>query len=443
MRALLIPVILALSCGHAPASPGSDDAVVVTVLGTNDLHGRLLRAAMFGGYVHNVRRARAADGGGVVLVDGGDLFQGTLESNLGEGEAVIRAYNVLGYAAATVGNHEFDFGPVGPAPTASEGQDPHGALKARAREANFPLLVTNLLDAHTGERVDWEGMPRSTIVDVAGVRVGIVGGTTEETLETTLAANVQELRMAPLARALTAEARHLRSQGAQLIIATTHAGGKCTRFNDPDDLSSCDTEQEIFQVARAIPAGLIDVMIGGHTSEGIAHRVNGIVVLESYAFGQAFGRVDLTVDRRSGRVLAQRVFAPQQICQNRTEGLEDCNPGEYEGRPVRPDARVLSVIQPALAHADRVRQQVVGVQLPDSLPRDADAECPLGNWLSDLMREARPQAEARSHARSIPPNSAIPRYLGRVAPGAAARGATRMAWSLWSRRSTDSCQPSV
>ena len=86
-----------------------------------------------------------------MLVDAGDMFQGTLESNLGEGAAVVRAYNLLGYDAAAVGNHEFDYGPVGPAPTPrAPGDDARGALKARAAEARFPFLDANLADVASG-----------------------------------------------------------------------------------------------------------------------------------------------------------------------------------------------------------------------------------------------------------------------------------------------------
>ena len=79
----------------------------------------------------------------VALVDAGDMFQGTLESNLTEGASVIAAYRVLGMTVATLGNHEFDFGPVGDA----VGDDPQGAIRARISEASFPDLVGELGDA--------------------------------------------------------------------------------------------------------------------------------------------------------------------------------------------------------------------------------------------------------------------------------------------------------
>ena len=66
------------------------------------------------------------------------MWQGTLESNLGEGAAVVDAYNAMGYTAAAVGNHEFDFGPAGPAAIPEQpGDDPRGALKLRIAEAQF------------------------------------------------------------------------------------------------------------------------------------------------------------------------------------------------------------------------------------------------------------------------------------------------------------------
>ena len=67
---------------------------------------------MMGRYGHMglLRRARAADGGAVLLLDAGDMWQGTLASNLTEGASMVAAYNVLGVDAATIGNHEFDFG---------------------------------------------------------------------------------------------------------------------------------------------------------------------------------------------------------------------------------------------------------------------------------------------------------------------------------------------
>ena len=90
---------------------------------------------MLGGYIDNLREARAADGGGVLLLDAGDTFQGGIESNLSEGLVVVDAYNAMGYTALAVGNHDFDYGPVDPRAPAAQWlpRHVHGAAPATCK----------------------------------------------------------------------------------------------------------------------------------------------------------------------------------------------------------------------------------------------------------------------------------------------------------------------
>src|SRR5205814_8648357 len=259
----------------AAAAPPS--SVIISIVGTNDLHGHLEALPRLGAYVANLRRARAREGGGVVLLDGGDIFHGTLDSNLNEGAAAVTAYNALRYDAVAIGNHEFDFGPVGPAHTPiAPGDDPQGALKARAAEARFPFLAANLVDATTGKPPAWPNVHATTMVDVGAVKVGVIGLANAGTASITLPANFAGLRALPLAPAVVAEAKELRRRGAVAVVVVAHVGGACTQFTRADDLSSCNGDSEIFQLARALPAGTIDAIVAGHTHAGIAHRVGGI-----------------------------------------------------------------------------------------------------------------------------------------------------------------------
>src|SRR5258705_13160818 len=200
------------------------------------------------------------------------MFQGTLESNLNEGAAVIRAYNVLGYSAAAIGNHEFDFGPAGPNETPrAPGDAPRGALKARAREARFPFLAANTIDANTSRPVSWPNVKPSTIVTVRGVKVGLIGVTTVDTPAQTIAANLGGLMFAPLVPAISREAMSLRSQGAVIVVVLAHAGGRCGTFGQPEDLGSCDQMAEIVTAARQLPSKVVDFIAAGHTAQAKAH----------------------------------------------------------------------------------------------------------------------------------------------------------------------------
>jgi 2',3'-cyclic-nucleotide 2'-phosphodiesterase (5'-nucleotidase family) len=390
----------------APAPAGAhppSQQLTLSIVGTSDLHGRLEALPAFGGYLANLRRARARDGGAVLLLDAGDLFQGTLASNLTEGAPVVKAYALLGYTAVAVGNHEFDFGPVGPSPTPrSPGDDPRGALKARAAEAPFPFLAGNLIDGVTGAPPvpPWRNVRPTALITVGGMKVGLVGVTTAATARTTLAVNFAGLATRPLAPAIAAAARALRRQGATIVVVAAHAGGECKGFDDPAALGACAGDAEIFQVARALPAGAVDAIVAGHTHQGVAHVVAGIPIVQSFANGRAFGRIDATIERATGRVVATHVFPPQGICtseQSPEVGPDPrpdrCAGASYEGAPVVPDPAVAAAIGPALAAAETRRQQPLGVYATAPIRRAHKAESPLGNLIADLMRAARPAAD--------------------------------------------------
>lgn len=378
--------------------------ITMSLVGTNDLHGAILPTdgagglALLGGYLKNLRAARARDGGALLLVDAGDMFQGTLESNLTEGASVISAYNVLGYAAAAVGNHEFDFGPVGPEPR-NPGADTRGALKARAAEAHFPLLAANLIDAATGRPVDWPNVKPSIVVDVNGTRVGIIGVLTIATLSATAPINTGGLRVVPLAAAIEQQARLLREQGVTIVVVAAHAGGTCTRFDDPANLASCNQSSEIVSVARALPRGLVDAIVAGHVHERMAHRVANIPIIESMARGRAFGRVDLVVDRTTGRVNSSRIFAPRELCafQNAAGRCVPAGAGtrsRYEGAPVTPDAAIEHTIAPAVESVRALKTRPLGVTLDNAIRRGEGDVSALGNLVTDAMRAAVPNADA-------------------------------------------------
>jgi len=343
----------------------------VSIIGTSDLHGRIAALPRLGGFLSIVRAKRA-----VVLVDAGDMFQGTLESNLAEGAPVIDAYRTLGYDAMAIGNHEFDYGPVGERATAdlAKGEDPRGALRARAVQARgkFAFLDANLVEGAGPPK--WDNVQSSVLIERGGAQVGVIGVTTEATPRTTMAANFAGLAVTPLAEAIAREAAALRKRGAQVVVVAAHAGGDCKQLDAPDDLTSCRDDEEIFQVARALPPGAVDVIVAGHTHQAVAHRVGGIAIVQSWANGRGFGRVD--VDLEGGKVTAVTIHPPQEISAQ-----------SYDGEAVSPLAAVEADLQPALAQAATVRERAVA-NLGDAFKRAYDQESALGNLVATMMLEA-------------------------------------------------------
>jgi 2',3'-cyclic-nucleotide 2'-phosphodiesterase (5'-nucleotidase family) len=390
--------LVALASGStlAPAA-GADDApsgrVVLSIVGTNDLHGHMEALPWLAGYLANLRSRRQADGGAVVLLDAGDLLPGTIEAQLDEGALIVQAYNRLGYAAAAIGNHDFDFGPVGSA-GAVGAADPRGALRARAREAKFPLLAANLQE--NGRPLGWSNVRPSALIQAAGVKVGLVGVTTAAAAHLISAANFRGLSVSPLEAAIEREARTLRAQGAEVVVVLAHEGGDCARFDSPDDVRGCRPDGAIFGVARALSPGLVDLIVAGHTHQGVAHRIGGIPIIESFSEGRAFGRVDLVIDRRTRQVQAH-ILPPTSTCGPSEQHAEDpfsrCRPEDYEGRPVIADRAISDLIAPALARAQSRRAEKLGTQVDRPLWRSRDRESPLGNAIADLFRQAQPRAD--------------------------------------------------
>ena len=387
--------------GPMPDVPGTTGRVTLSIVGTTDLHGRVFPTegrgglAQLGGYLRNLRAARASDGA-VLLLDAGDTFQGGIESNLSEGALVVDAYNVLGYDALAIGNHEFEYGALDTHSGTPGPADMRGALKAAAARARFPFLAANVIDEVTGRPIEWPNVRPSTIVETAGLRVGIVGVMTYDGLTKTLAANVQGLGTTALVPTVEREARELRRRGVDVVVVLSHAGGACTRFDDPDDLSSCDDDAEIFWLARQLPPGLVDAVVAGHSHEAVAHEVSGIPIVQAYSRGRAFARVDLTVERGIG-VTSARVFAPRELCVALSQD-EACATGgiapHYEGAPVEPDVAVVAAMQPALDRVNRWRETPLGVSLETPLSRTQDGlESPLGNLFADALLAAVPGAD--------------------------------------------------
>jgi len=384
---ILSTILLTVLLSACSPDPEAQDVVAISILGTNDVHGAMTAEGDLGGLisfsarVDALRRARASDAGDVLLIDAGDMWQGTLESNLSEGAAVVQIYNEMGVTAATIGNHEFDFGPEGPKSIPVDAlDDPRGALKKRTTEAQFPMLAANLLDTSTGQPVQWERVRPSVMIETAGIKVGIIGVMTSRALVTTIAANTTGLEIEPLADAITREARQLRNGGATLVVVAAHAGGRCEDFSDANDLSSCAMNTEIMRVANALEPGLVDHIVAGHSHNPIAHVVNGISITSNKSKIHTFGRADFYIDRTSGKTIGRKVFPPQR---NSVE-ME----GMYEDHELTPNPEVVRIAEEARARAVELKERKLGVRLAEPFDLEPDIESAISNLFTEALLDS-------------------------------------------------------
>lgn len=311
-RASVLAVLLLAACVegappavHAPA-PAPEPPRCLSIVAWNDLHGQLspdepmmdTGRVPAGGVVALADQLAAvrASADAVVVLDAGDLFTGPMASSMAEGAPVIQAENLLGVDAATLGNHDFDFGPVGyervTAPTGvgdeAGAAGPRGALLARMAEAKFPFVSANI-HKKGGAPTGWPNLRASVIVERGGYKVGVVGYTTLDTPATTLKANVSDLDFATGAAANVAEEiRALRAAGASPVVLLAHAG------IDGDMPASLADDRphtgELATLTSSLGADKPDLILAGHRHAWLLGRLSGVPVVSADQHGVGLSR---------------------------------------------------------------------------------------------------------------------------------------------------------
>jgi len=345
-------------------------------------HGGLIAVS---GYV-NILRKRFGDR--LLLVDAGDMFQGTLASSLSRGAAVTEAYNRIGYDLAVIGNHEFDFGRL-----SAEDPDPTGVLKQRIANSEFPFLAANVYDRKTGKPIEWQNTQPSILLNLGGIPVGVIGVSTTETPRVTRAEFVAGLTFRDPAPLIVTEARELRARGALAIVVIGHLGGRCDDASRPNDLSTCEANSELFRLLRDLPPGTIDVMVGGHRHESVAHWVQGVATVEATANARQLGWVDVCLQPTGGIDAKRSTIHPlvdtcrdewvEGGCQNR-DGPARTRPASFLGKPVVPTPGLVEAMAPHKKRARARFDQPVKARLPQAITR-VGSKPNLGLMVCDAM----------------------------------------------------------
>lgn len=331
-----------------PFPPGTR---FLRIVGTNDFHGALEPRPDAGG----VRRGGAAYVAAAIdrarrecaptcetlLLDGGDMFQGTPASNLSYGRPVVDYYNRIGYAAAALGNHEFDWG--------------IDTLRARMRQAKFGILGANVRYSD-GRDVRW--IRNDTIVTRGRTRIGIIGVSTVSTPRQTRAGNVVGLRFDDPAPIVDSIGPALRRRGANLVVVVAHAGAHCT--------GDAGCNGEIIDFARKVTTK-VDAIVSGHSHSLLNTVVNGIPIVQARSTGRAIDVLDIPLGAAAG--VAPRI----EIRELATDSI-------------KPLASIDSIVQRAVARvAPLVSRRVATI--PTTLARQGP-QYPLGNLIADAQRWA-------------------------------------------------------
>lgn len=270
----------------------------------------------------------------VLVLHGGDDFQGTPISSITKGMSQIELLNLVKPDAMTLGNHEFDYGADN--------------LRAILPKATFPILAANLFDNTKGAPF----MKPYEIFERGALRVGVIGMLPSDLDRLTLRDNVKGLDVLPTKKVLNQYIAELRTKkNVNMIVLLSHMGV------ESDSLTAATVQG-------------IDVIIGGHSHTVLRHpkRVNGVVICQAGAKGRYVGKLDLRFDLDKKKII-----------------FSDGNLIETINSDIEPDPKIAEKVAELEKKVDAGLNEVIGT-LTSDWRRTGKGESNVGNWQCDVIR---------------------------------------------------------
>ncbi len=336
----------AIAVSAASCAVSSPAAKAISIIYTNDIHGAISPVKdsknpgqLEGGVSYMgslIKNLKEDSKGNYVLLDGGDWGQGSYESKLTKGKTLINVMNYLGYDAAEIGNHEFDWG--------------QGALDEMINRAEFPILGSNVLKE--GKLID--GVRPYVIKEVNGIKVGILGILTTGTPGSTDPKNLEGLTFEDVNKTAGKYLPEIRENGAEFIVVLSHLGDK---FDE--------------KLARSVNG--IDVIVGGHSHTDIfkPKEINGTLIVQAGTQGKKVGNLNLSVDSETKKVIKY---------ENNLIPVTD--------KDFQADPEVEKIIAPVVNEAkEKLSIHVGTTQVDLTHDRKKVLETIMGNVLTDAMKE--------------------------------------------------------
>jgi len=260
-----MPVSIRRLLALALLAAGSLGAKVrsLTILHVNDLHARISPLDNHNGgfaYLATAIRKERAGCSDCILLSAGDLVQGSPVSTIFHGEPVYEIANLLGFDAATLGNHEFDYGWM--------------QVRRFISTANYPIVSSNIVNAQ-GRLF----APKPYVVlKVNGLRVAVIGAMTDTLHSLTTSKLLEEWHTLPVFETVRQYAAELRDQ-SDLIVLLAH-------INQEEEMRFLNSAPEI------------PVLVTGHIHRGIEEPMtkDGRVMVRVKSYGEELGRLELKVD---------------------------------------------------------------------------------------------------------------------------------------------------
>lgn len=250
--------------------------ITIDILAHADFSGRLRRTKKYPGhavYATTIDRIRSMNPEGTLLLDAGDEFSTTFWGGL----PMVGAVSLVKTDAMTLGNHEFDRGE----------QWQSECIKA----ADFPILCANVIRKADGALIP--GTKPWIMLEKQGVKVGVLGITTEYTPYMVTASSFEPFSVLSSVEACRKYIPEMKAAGAQITVLLAHIP---FYVNEDNGISG-----ELAEILEQIPE--VDVCIGGHIPGDYAALLNNTVVLKGGFGGVSLCHATLIFDTEQGKIV--------------------------------------------------------------------------------------------------------------------------------------------
>jgi 2',3'-cyclic-nucleotide 2'-phosphodiesterase (5'-nucleotidase family) len=372
-RAGLLSAVPTLASASATLD---SNTVCISILHTTDLHGHILPTADYDGNPDRGGMARCItqirrwqqENPNSILIDIGDVYQGTDVGLRSKGELMIDLFNHFKYDAWIVGNHEFDWGIE--------------TFQHALKRSTMPVLAANTLleGKPAGEFSDskhpFAKIQPFILKEIAGIKLAIIGVTTPGMpfwLRPEFTRGIDfEHPVEPVRRAIA----KAKSEGADAIVLTGHMGLKARSGGD-------DFANTVMALTWEFPEAA--AFIAGHTHQVVPSRLtNGVLLTQADHFGIHVGHLDLLFDRNSKKLLHR-----EAIC-------------ELMDNRFRSDQVVISRAKSQLGESDAALAQPIG-ELAETLRArsrpgaPSDIERLIGAAIVEALLERSVQVDGAMH----------------------------------------------
>ena len=450
---------IGLNPNYKKVNPKDENYIYIPIVGTDDIHGNFfpkinnlnlgskIVTYKTGGleyiakYINILREEFGTNR--VLYFDGGDMYQGGIDSVLFNGEIILEYFNLIGLNGSTIGNHEYDYS--------------RQWIENKIKNSNHKTLINNIMDKSNNKTNGALGQNHETshlyeikLVNNDIIKIGVIGLTFNMNNDKKIPNSWgnkhswDNITFYAYIHGLEEESNKLRKKGANAIIALTHFGIVCNQteamkldiYNRTSKQSKCDRNDEdsaLYKLLDVLKPGIIDAIIAGDSHMETHHWENNIPIISTLTHARYLNILYLPFKKsKDGKYILEnneiKIEGPIPACEKIFKNYQNCelisskeylDAGElinfsWHGKKIEKDP----IVQPLYnkyyqKYNEYAEKSIITFEGFDKIKVDKSGDCILGNTYIDAVTDIA-KADFAIINKGIFPEELIPGTLTRA-----------------------------